>query len=250
MMGLKVYAAIASVAAGLSEGIAKNRYNRDHDYWYRGIDDVTAALSPLLAKHRLCLFPTVRKQKIAEMSDGGTKATVRLELEFISARDGSRHSVEIVGEAVDSTDKAAAKAISAAYKQALLLTFCVPCAYEDECQPTCEKKVTSTEKDLEDPDQGWEQWTDDIQSLISQCETTEAIDRVRNTYADQLRACSRRSSEHFAQIGTTMQEKRRSLQSRRADRTAAVADLAKLEHGRKDCDGGTIPSPHPTPTSH
>ena len=58
MAAPSVYAAINAISAELAErGIPKTRINEVDDYKYRSIDDVLDRLSPLLAKHRLCVLP-------------------------------------------------------------------------------------------------------------------------------------------------------------------------------------------------
>jgi hypothetical protein len=54
-----VYQAIAEVQGELAKtGIAKNRKNQQGSgYMFRGIDDVYAALSPLLSAHKLVVIP-------------------------------------------------------------------------------------------------------------------------------------------------------------------------------------------------
>ena len=55
-----VYPSINRVAAHFAKfGIAKSAMNLVDGYDYRSIDDVVAAVSPLLAKHRLCVLPKV-----------------------------------------------------------------------------------------------------------------------------------------------------------------------------------------------
>ena len=52
--------------------------------------------------------------------------TVEAEFDFVSAEDGSRHTVKTFGEAMDSGDKATNKAMSAAYKYAAFQAFSIP----------------------------------------------------------------------------------------------------------------------------
>ena len=58
---MKVYKAINAVQTELSTiGITKDRTNlQGSGYKFRGIDDVYNAISPLLAKHGLCILPRV-----------------------------------------------------------------------------------------------------------------------------------------------------------------------------------------------
>jgi len=129
---MKVYQAIAAVQAELAKtGIAKSRKNKQGEgYMFRGIDDVYAALAPLLATHKLCVIPRVLSRDIAERTSrsGGALfyVTVHAEFDFVSAEDGSKHTAATFGEAMDSGDKATNKAMSAAYKYAAFMTFAIP----------------------------------------------------------------------------------------------------------------------------
>ena len=66
-MTTKVYEAIAAVMAEMSAtGIDKTRKNQQQGYSFRGIDDVYAALAPVLAKNRLCILPRVMSREAVE----------------------------------------------------------------------------------------------------------------------------------------------------------------------------------------
>jgi hypothetical protein len=126
-----VYAAINAVQADLNvEGITKNRKNTQQNYNFRGIDDVYNALSPLLAKHGLCILPRILTRSCEERQtkSGGSMSyvTVEAEFDFVCAKDGSKHVVRTFGEAMDSADKATNKAMSAAYKYAAFQAFAIP----------------------------------------------------------------------------------------------------------------------------
>lgn len=128
---MKVYKAINDVQAALSvTGITKDRKNQQQNYAFRGIDDVYNALAPLLAKHGLCILPRILSRDCVERqtAKGGTLfyVTVEAEFDFVSAEDGSKHTVKTFGEAMDSADKATNKAMSAAYKYAAFQAFAIP----------------------------------------------------------------------------------------------------------------------------
>jgi hypothetical protein len=127
----KVYQKIAEVQGELSKvGIAKNRRNSQQGYNFRGIDEVYAALSPLLASHGLIIVPRILERECVEgqtrKGDPLFRVTVRAEFDFIAAEDGSIHTAATFGEAMDSADKATNKAMSAAYKYAAFMTFAIP----------------------------------------------------------------------------------------------------------------------------
>ncbi len=126
-----VYAAINAIQEELSvTGITKSRRNKQQGYDFRGIDDVYNVVSPLLAKHHLCILPRVLTRECMEKqskSGGSLFYTVlEVEFDFVCSLDGSKHTVRTVGEAMDSADKSSNKAMSAAYKYAVMQAFAIP----------------------------------------------------------------------------------------------------------------------------
>ena len=128
----KVYAAISKVMGEIGRtGISKDRKNLKQGYAFRGIDDVYNALSALLSSSGLCILPRVTSREVTERAtkDGsGTLFYVVLGMEFdiVCAEDGSKHTIAVSGEAMDSGDKATNKAMSAAFKYACMQVFCIP----------------------------------------------------------------------------------------------------------------------------
>ncbi len=135
---MNVYQAINAVQTDLShEGISKDRTcTQGQSYKFRGIDDVYNALSPLLAKHNLCILPRMISRVCDERTSksGGALfyVTVEAEFDFVSAEDGSKHTCRTFGEAMDSSDKATNKAMSAAYKYAAFQAFAIPTEGEND----------------------------------------------------------------------------------------------------------------------
>jgi hypothetical protein len=131
-----VYTKIAAVSAELAQvGISKGRKNQQQGYSFRGIDDVLNALAPMLANAGLVILPRClsRTSTERETQKGGTLFYVVVEaaFDFVASVDGSSHTVVTFGEAMDSADKATNKAMSAAYKYATILAFCIPLVGED-----------------------------------------------------------------------------------------------------------------------
>lgn len=130
-MSIKVYEAIAAITGELTKlGIPKNSRNTQQGYKFRGIDDVYATLSPLLARFKLCILPRVIERTVLEReskSGGALFYTVlKMEFDFVSAEDGSKHTACTIGEAMDSGDKSSNKSMSAAYKYCCFQAFCIP----------------------------------------------------------------------------------------------------------------------------
>lgn len=128
---MSVYKTINAVQADLARsGIGKDSTNTFDNYKFRGIDAVYNALSPLLAKHGLCILPRMLTRTVDERTSakGGALfyVTVEAEFDFVCAEDGSKHTIRTFGEAMDRGDKATNKAMSAAYKYAAFQAFAIP----------------------------------------------------------------------------------------------------------------------------
>lgn len=138
---MKVYEKIAAITAEMSKiGIAKSSKNSQQNYMFRGIDAVYGALSPLLAKHGLCVLPRVIEHAVVERETqkGGALfyTTLKVEFDFVAAEDASKHTVCTIGEAMDTGDKSSNKAMSAAYKYACFQAFCIPTEGDNDADAT------------------------------------------------------------------------------------------------------------------
>ena len=128
---MEVYKAIAAIIGEMSqEGIGKDSVNQQQRWNFRGIDAVYNALAPKLAKHELMILPRVLSRECTDRltKNGGNMfyVVVDCEFDFVSAKDGSKHTVRIFGEAMDTGDKATNKAMSIALKYAAFQTFFIP----------------------------------------------------------------------------------------------------------------------------
>lgn len=183
---MKVYEKIAAITAELSKvGISKDSKNQSQGYKFRGIDQVYLALSPLLARHALCILPRVTKREIVERQNKQGTAlfyvTLTVEFDFVAAEDASRHTVITIGEAMDSGDKASNKAMSAAYKYAAFQAFCIPTEGDNDAD------ATTHEVAAQDPE---------LLVQIAACENVSALTAlfktlpvdVRQTHMDAFQA--------------------------------------------------------------
>ena len=123
-----IYQAITDI---MSEGyaITKDKRNAQQGFRYRGIDDVLNTFQPLLAKHHVFVVPEVLDQQRQERTTGkgGSLLYSLLRMRYtFYAEDGSSVSAVVVGEGMDSGDKASNKAMSAAMKYAMFQVFCIP----------------------------------------------------------------------------------------------------------------------------
>ena len=159
----EVYNAIAAVQAKMAkEGIAKGRRNQQQGYAFRGIDDVYAALAPVLAEHGLCVIPRMieRIEVERKTAKGGLAlyVTVHAEFDFVSAKDGSKHTASTYGEAMDTADKATNKAMSAAYKYAAFMTFAIPTEGDNDADAVTHEVVARAPANDAAPAKRAEKW--------------------------------------------------------------------------------------------
>ena len=96
----KVFSAALEVSRALGrEGIGK-RSSNGLRYSYRSIEDVLAALNPLLHQHHLIIFPEKIEQapeQTVSTQKGGVQRLVRATVtyRFVSTEDGSFFTVQL-----------------------------------------------------------------------------------------------------------------------------------------------------------
>lgn len=118
-------------------GVAKGRKNQQQGYSFRGIDDIYNACQPVMAELGVFVVPAVIKRENfeRETAKGGTLFYTRLEVQHtFYAGDGSCVVAVTVGEAMDSGDKSANKAMAAASKYAFIETFSLPTAEDKDTE--------------------------------------------------------------------------------------------------------------------
>ena len=123
-----IYGKIAEVMGALGS-VGKNKKNVQQGYAFRGIDDMYNALNTHLATAKIFFTSDIlsKEREERETKNGGHLLYTILRIKWsIFAEDGSFVTTETIGEAMDSGDKSANKAMSAAYKYALMQVFCIP----------------------------------------------------------------------------------------------------------------------------
>ena len=130
-----IYKKIIEVMADIN-AIGKDRRNQQQGFQFRGIDDVMNELHSSLAKCGVFVVPQVldEARTTGKTKSGGDMFYTRLKIKFtFYAEDGSFIESVVIGEAMDTGDKASNKALSVGLKYALLQVFCIPT--EDEKDP-------------------------------------------------------------------------------------------------------------------
>lgn len=126
-----VIAAIARVRRDLP-GIGKNQQAaaQQGGYSYRGIEDITEAIGPLLGKHCVVFVPHVVKQRTEQITVANKPWTdTFLDVEYTVYGPGGVEDSITAGPFTaigrDNTDKGTNKCMTQAYKQALVQVFCI-----------------------------------------------------------------------------------------------------------------------------
>lgn len=127
---MNIYESIAAIQADI-DFIGKNRETeRGQKFKYRGVDQVLNTLHPLFAKYKVFAVPEVLEvlnREWRKTQNGGIVVyqTVKVKYTFY-AEDGSNVSAVVIGEAMDSGDKASNKCMSVAYKYACFQILSIP----------------------------------------------------------------------------------------------------------------------------
>lgn len=140
----QIFRVISAVMADVSP-VRKDKRNKQQGFNYRGIDDIYNELHESMAKHQLFTVPEVIEETRTEKpsKSGGVLFYTRLKMKYhFFASDGSTIATIVIGEAMDSGDKASNKAMAIAHKYALLQIFMIPT--EDLADPDASSpEVTS-----------------------------------------------------------------------------------------------------------
>ena len=127
---MNIYETITKIMSE-TPAISKAKKNQQQGFAYRGIDDVMNAFNPLFAKYKLFVVPTILEQirEERQTSKGGNLIYSICKIKYtFYAEDGSLIEAVVVGEGMDTSDKATNKAMAIAMKYALFQVFCIPTA--------------------------------------------------------------------------------------------------------------------------
>ena len=125
---MNIFESISKVMGDIG-AIGKTSKNTTQGFMFRGIDAVMNAINPALVKYKLFIVPEVLEQTREERqtTKGGTLiySIVKVKYTFY-AEDGTSITATVIGEGMDSGDKATNKAMSIAFKYACFQVFCIP----------------------------------------------------------------------------------------------------------------------------
>ena len=137
-----VVQALSAVMADV-QAVRKGDRNEAQGFKFRGIDAVINAVGPALREHGVVVLPILEAADYGQVEIGHKRTlmrecTVRVRFRFVGPAGDTLDAV-VPGEALDSGDKATAKAMSVAFRIALLQALCIPTDEPDADSHTYER---------------------------------------------------------------------------------------------------------------
>ncbi|MBP5291067.1 MAG: ERF family protein [Lachnospiraceae bacterium] len=215
---MNIFETIAAVMADIG-AVGKTSKNTTQGFMFRGIDAVMNAINPALIKHKCFVVPEILEQSREERTSvkkdnyGKDKTSTliysicRVKYTFY-AEDGSNISAIVVGEGMDSGDKATNKAMSVAFKYACFQVFCIPTEEMKEDDPDKEshevdetKKEPTPPKTVEDKPIS----TTEAKALIDRCKKDNVpVDLVCGWY--KIQALNDLTKKQYASLNRRWEE--------------------------------------------
>lgn len=132
-----------STAMEIVRAVGKDGQNHQQNYSFRGIDSVVNAVSPALRQVGVVVIPELRNVEY-EAVEVGNKRSLMQSCKVVVAFTfhgpaGDSLTAVAPGEAMDSGDKATAKAMSVAFRIALLQALCIPTTDPDPDEHSYER---------------------------------------------------------------------------------------------------------------
>ncbi|WP_372663680.1 ERF family protein [Amycolatopsis kentuckyensis] len=136
-----VYEALNDVMADV-RAVGKGDYNKQQGFSFRGIDAVVNAVGPVLRRHRVIVAPLhteARYRDVLSAKQTPMRECTVLVTYRIYGPAGDHIDTQVAGEAMDIGDKGTPKAMSVAYRTALLQALCLPTNEPDPDHDTYER---------------------------------------------------------------------------------------------------------------
>ena len=126
---MKIHEALAAVMADV-KAVGKSGFNNQQKFSFRGIDGTLNAVGPVLRKHGVIVVPEVLNVERGDVLVGRNNTRMGHVLVTVRYRwygpGGDCIDSVTIGEAMDSGDKAASKAMSVAFRTAMIQTLALP----------------------------------------------------------------------------------------------------------------------------
>ena len=179
--------------------VRKGEKNAAQGFNFRGIDSVVNAVAPALKKNGVLVVPALQSVEYAQVEVGKNRTPMlqcRVIVQYVfAAEDGTTLAASVAAEALDSGDKATAKAMSVAFRTALLQALCLPTDEPDPDHDVYERVAQLPEMDRDSFDRA-------MAAIVKATEEGELskIEAALGKYAIR--------DEWAAALGEAIQEKR------------------------------------------
>lgn len=124
-----IHDAITAIKADVG-AIGKSERNTQQGWVFRGVDTTVNAVAPVLIKHRVTITPVATTYAYEQIRVGADAKIVGQVIVTVTYRwtgpAGDSVETTVIGQAMDTGDKAGAKAMSVAYRTCILQTLSLP----------------------------------------------------------------------------------------------------------------------------
>lgn len=129
-----IYSKIINVMKAI-KAIGKNQTAADKDFAFRGIDDIANALHPMFQENSIFITTEVLSHQVNNTG----KTIVNAKFTF-HTEDGSSINSTVTGESIDKSEHGTSKALSYAFKTALVQMFLIPVGEKDDREWLAQKQ--------------------------------------------------------------------------------------------------------------
>jgi hypothetical protein len=169
-------------------GLAKRDRNNGQGFNFRGIDAVMNAFGPAMRTAGLMALPTVEDITVSEKTSNRGAAMqlvrVKMRLTFVNAEGETDDRTVVWGEAMDSGDKATAKAHSVALRTAYLQAFCLPTDEPDPDHDVYVLQAREQQREALVPKIAAAKTVEECRSLWQACSAVGLTDEIKARVAE------------------------------------------------------------------
>lgn len=196
-----IYQALAAVNRQV-DAIGKTSRNDQQGFMFRGIDDAYNTLHDILSENGVFTIPKVIDAVYSERTSrqGSALFVTKLKVEYQFWHESGTYLVvgPVIGEAMDSGDKGANKALAVAHKYALFQTFTIPTLFTDPDSESHEvaagpqmaddetmDDIASLEHFMTDGQKKW--WETAQKKGLTTAQAQKVLTGLRNAYEQDAR---------------------------------------------------------------
>lgn len=194
---------VQALSAVMSDvgAVRKEQVNQHQRFNFRGVDAVVNAVSPALRKWGVVVAPTLLEKELKESktAKGAIMANVYVTVRYtFYGPAGDKIEATVAAESFDSGDKATAKAMSVAFRTALLQTLALPTDEIDDPDHVTYERAASTPATSPAPTPPTEEQTQRLATLVEELGLDDARFESAVKWATRRRGPA--ATEDFAKI--------------------------------------------------